>query len=73
VDARAAFVARNGSQPGLRLTRSRTSEHGSMRGQKHLLCRVLRLDGIAEQQATEAEHHPTVLGKELAGDTAGRR
>jgi hypothetical protein len=41
--------------------------------EEHLLRRVLGFDSIAEQQAAEAEHHPAVLGKEIADKTAGRR
>ena len=43
-----------------------------MRGEKHLLRRVLGVRGIAKQEATHAENHPAVLGKEPTDEHAGR-
>jgi hypothetical protein len=41
--------------------------------EEDLLRRVLGFDSVAEQQAAEAEHHPAVLGEEIADEGAGRR
>ena len=72
-NARTTFVARDRRHPR-RPRRAGTDPRSSgvVGGHEHLLRGVLRLDRVAQQQPAEAEHHPAVLGEELADVGAGR-
>ena len=67
-DPAPAFVARDLGEPPSRITGLGAAEQASVRRKERLLCRVVRLVGVPEQEPAEAEDHPAV-----ASNSAGTR
>src|SRR5207342_2576003 len=64
-EASVALVARDGEEPGERLTQHGAVQERAVRGQEDLLRRVLGLDTVTQERATERAHRVAVLAVEL--------
>ena len=69
--ARPALVAGDRRQPGGRLTRLRSAEQAAIRGEECLLRGILGLRCVAQEHATETEHHTAVALEQLGCPAPG--
>src|SRR6185503_18845422 len=68
----AALVARDRPEPGGRLARILSAKQRTVRREKALLRRILRLDGVAQHEPADAVDHPPVLLEERGDPLPGR-